>query len=193
MKVLSIGRGEDCNIIISDMMVSRRHAILKIYPMGKMEIVDMGQNGTFVNGVKLTPNVAYPVSRKDVVSFAHVRQLDWSQVPGDMKYYRYGLFGLVIVIAISGVIGFVYSLTGDSSYPLEEPPAAKVAPTDTIGKKKEEKKEVNSKKEKMPTSADFFPKKKEKKDDKDKKKEEAKNDTVKRKKPEHKEDNPALM
>ena len=81
MKILTIGRDESCNIVLSDSTVSRRHAILKIHATGKMEIISMGQNGTFVNGVKLKSDTAYPVTRKDVVSFAHVRQLDWNQIP----------------------------------------------------------------------------------------------------------------
>lgn len=52
MKILTIGRDESCNIVLSDSTVSRRHAILKIHATGKMEIISMGQNGTFVNGVK---------------------------------------------------------------------------------------------------------------------------------------------
>ena len=50
MKVISIGRGEDCNIVLPENVISRRHAILKIHATGKMELIDMGQNGTFVNG-----------------------------------------------------------------------------------------------------------------------------------------------
>ena len=50
MKVLSIGRNPDCNIVCNDNMVSRRHALLKIYPNGKYEIISQGPNGTTVNG-----------------------------------------------------------------------------------------------------------------------------------------------
>lgn len=103
MKVISIGRDEDCTIVFQDNVISRRHAILKIHATGKMEIVDMGQNGTFVNGVKLNPNTPYPVSRKDVVSFAHVRQLDWSLVPNQFKYYWYILIVCVLAVIITGV------------------------------------------------------------------------------------------
>lgn len=107
MKVISIGRGEDCHIVFPDNVISRRHAILRIYATGKMEIVDMGQNGTFVNGVKLTPNTPYPVSRKDVISFAHVRQLDWTQVPDQSKWYRYAVYGVLGVVLIAGIIFFL--------------------------------------------------------------------------------------
>jgi pSer/pThr/pTyr-binding forkhead associated (FHA) protein len=41
MRTLSIGRGEGCDIFIDDYRISRRHALLKIYPFGKMEIVDL--------------------------------------------------------------------------------------------------------------------------------------------------------
>ena len=75
MKTITIGRGEGCNINIDDEMMSRRHAIIKIPTFGGMEIVDMSKNGTSVNGVRLRPNVPFPVSRKDVVTFADVAQL----------------------------------------------------------------------------------------------------------------------
>lgn len=111
MKVISIGRDEDCTIVFQDNVISRRHAILKIHATGKMEIVDMGQNGTFVNGVKLNPNMPYPVSRKDVVSFAHVRQLDWSLIPNQFKYYWYILIVCVLAAIIIG-IGILLSYMG---------------------------------------------------------------------------------
>lgn len=100
MKVISIGRDDECTIVFPDNTISRRHAVLKIYATGRMELIDMGQNGTFVNGVKLNPNIPYPVSRKDIVSFAHVRQLDWSQVPDYVKYFRYILILCVLVAVV---------------------------------------------------------------------------------------------
>ena len=90
MKTITIGRGEGCHIYIDDESMSRRHAIIKIPTFGGMEIVDMSKNGTFVNGVRLRPNVPFPVKRTDVVNFADVAQLDWSQVPDPMKYYKLG-------------------------------------------------------------------------------------------------------
>lgn len=100
MKIITIGRGEDCNIILSDPVISRKHALLKIYPTGKMEIVDMGQNGTYVNGVRLAPNTPYPVTRKDVISFAQVRQLDWKSVPDNMLYIKYVLAGVAVILVL---------------------------------------------------------------------------------------------
>lgn len=101
MKTITIGRGEGCHIYIDDESMSRRHAIIKIPTFGGMEIVDMSKNGTFVNGVRLRPNVPFPVKRTDVVNFADVAQLDWSQVPDPMKYYKLGaaiVGGLVVLL-----------------------------------------------------------------------------------------------
>lgn len=48
-----IGRGEDCDIIVSDRQVSRHHALLN-FDNGVTQIEDLGsKNGTYVNGEKL--------------------------------------------------------------------------------------------------------------------------------------------
>lgn len=101
MKTITIGRGDGCNIYIDDESMSRRHAIIKIPTFGEMEIVDMSKNGTSVNGIRLRPNVPFPVSRKDVVTFADVAQLDWSKVPDPLKYYKLGALivgGLIVLL-----------------------------------------------------------------------------------------------
>lgn len=99
MKVLSIGREETCDIVIDDpeSLISRKHALLKIYFTGKMELVDMSANGTYVNGRAITKNVPFPVTRKDVVSFARTKKLDWKQVPNYGLYLRIGLLALVVI------------------------------------------------------------------------------------------------
>ncbi len=100
MKIISIGRSETNNIVLNDNMISRRHAMLRVYATGKMEIIDLSQNGTFVNNVRVKPNMPVPVSRKDVVSFAHVMQLDWKMVPNPMKrllYVGLGILGAAVI------------------------------------------------------------------------------------------------
>jgi len=107
MKTITIGRGDGADIIIDDEMISRRHAVLKISTFGKMEIVDMGKNGTFVNGIKLRPNVPFPVTRKDVINFAEVTQLDWSLVPDNTRYIKYGIaavIGLLLIMIFASSI-----------------------------------------------------------------------------------------
>jgi len=103
MKTLTIGREASCNIVIDDPRVSRRHAMLRISTLGKMQIVDMSANGTYVNGVKLKPNVPFPISRKDSVSLAHARQLDLAQVPDPLKPFKIG--GLVAIVIIALIVG----------------------------------------------------------------------------------------
>ena len=103
MKTVSIGRGEGCNIVVDDEMMSRSHAIIRIPTFGKMEVVDMSKNGTYVNGVRLRPNVPVPVTRKDVVNFAEVYQLDWSTIPDPLKYYKIGAIivgGLIVLLLV---------------------------------------------------------------------------------------------
>lgn len=34
MKIITIGRGDDCDIIIEDPMMSRRQAVMRLYPTG---------------------------------------------------------------------------------------------------------------------------------------------------------------
>jgi ABC-type multidrug transport system ATPase subunit/pSer/pThr/pTyr-binding forkhead associated (FHA) protein len=52
---LRIGRAEDNDIVLSDLIVSRYHAELLERQDGRHEIVDLGgHNGTFVNGIRVT-------------------------------------------------------------------------------------------------------------------------------------------
>ena len=116
MKIITIGRDTDCDIMIDDPVVSRRHALLKLYPSGKVEVVDMSSNGTFVNGMKLKNNVPTPVSKKDIVSFAHVKQLDWKQVPDLARPYKLAALAVAAIIALSllawGVVAIINHYKG---------------------------------------------------------------------------------
>ncbi|CAK7066039.1 MAG: hypothetical protein PARBB_03151 [Parabacteroides distasonis] len=106
MKVITIGRGDDNQIVLEDNqdMISRQHATLRIYETGKMEIVSTGSNGTFVNGFRIKPNMPYKVTRKDVISFAHVRQLDWALVPDPFRLLRYSIVGTVVAALVAIVM-----------------------------------------------------------------------------------------
>lgn len=97
MRVLTIGRSDDCNIIISDVqnLISRRHALLRFHPLGKMELVPLGQNGTYMNGKLLRNDVPHKVSKSDVISFAHVKQLDWGMVTNPYRVY-YWVIGAIV-------------------------------------------------------------------------------------------------
>lgn len=106
MKTYSIGRDLNCDIVINDStdVISRRHALLNVTPSGKMTIVDQSSNGTYVNGIRISPNVPVPVTRKDIVSLAHVAKLDWNQIPRENQWLKYVIALAAAVMVIIGVI-----------------------------------------------------------------------------------------
>ena len=109
MKVYSIGRDTGCDIIVNDRsdVISRRHALISVANNGKITITDTSYNGTYVNGIRISPNVAVPVTRKDSVSFAHVAKLDWKVIP-QPPLIRWGLpAALAVVVLIVVAICFV--------------------------------------------------------------------------------------
>ncbi len=119
-KIITIGRGDGADICIEDDLVSRRHATIKFLPFGKMEIRDLSKNGTYVNGIRLAVNKPYPVTRKDVVSFARVRQLDWSEVPDPMRPYRIGAWIALAIIACIVVFSVVSSIDWGGEKKIQE-------------------------------------------------------------------------
>ena len=109
MKVYSIGRENGCDIVINDStdVISRRHAVLNVAPSGKMTIVDQSHNGTYVNGIRISPNVPFPVTRKDNISFAHVARLDWNIIPKPISPLKYVLIAFAAIILVGGgIFGF---------------------------------------------------------------------------------------
>jgi len=113
IKQFTIGRGDECQIRIQDQSqrVSRNHATIKIYESGKMFIIDQSSNGTWVNGVKISQNVEYPIKRGDSISFAHVVELNWEQIPRTTnKSIIYVLATLLLVGLITGGYFMMYHL-----------------------------------------------------------------------------------
>ena len=170
MKALSIGREQGCDIVINDStdVISRRHAILNISSSGKITIVDQSRNGTYVNGIRISQNVPVPVTRKDIISFAHVAKLDWNAVPKSNSTMSYIIMGIVGVLVITcGLFAYQYMKPGDSDSNKGE-----VTVTDTIANKKEEvKKDSTSiKKEPKELAKDSVVNKKQKSKEKGKKK-----------------------
>lgn len=102
MKIITIGRGDGCTIQIDNEFISRQHALLRLYPTGKMELIDKSSNGTSINGRRMKPNIPYKVRRKDVVTFAGQAQLVWSDVPDPLKAWKIAGICLLVVLAILG-------------------------------------------------------------------------------------------
>jgi len=113
MKTITIGRETGCNIQLNDEKCSRRHALLRISNTGKTEIVDLSTNGTFVNGMRIPSNKPYPITRKDVVTFAHAEKLDWKQVADPTKVIMWFILSFFTLLVV--VIGIIVAVNKCSS------------------------------------------------------------------------------
>ncbi|GAX54453.1 FHA domain-containing protein [Streptomyces olivochromogenes] len=68
-RTVRIGRGADNELVIDDLVVSRRHAELLAHPDRTYEILDLGShNGTFLNGQPVTRAAVTP---GDIVGIGH--------------------------------------------------------------------------------------------------------------------------
>lgn len=132
-KIFTIGRGERCDIVIADNsdIVSRLHATIRIDSNDKIYITDQSRNGTYVNGIKMSSNVEIPVSRKDVISFAHIYNLDWSLIPKQ----RRGLKLLIIVLSLLLILGLVVFFVLKPNKPVV--PVGPIDPTTELIEKKD--------------------------------------------------------
>lgn len=166
-KIYTIGRDSGCDIVIPDNtdVISRLHATLRVESNGKIYLTDQSRNGTYVNGMKMSSNVEIPVSRNDVVSFAHIYNLDWNLVPKQKN----GAIGIVIsviaVIAISAAGIYLY-LSSKDTQPVQEPQKkvqnVSPAPKEVKKEKPVVKTDDNTKTEKPKEKAPAKPKPKEK-------------------------------
>ena len=64
--------------------------------------------------MKISSNIEVPVSRKDVISFAHIVDFDWSLIPKQRPKY---LKWVIIIVPFSIIVGLVsfYVLNLDKS------------------------------------------------------------------------------
>lgn len=137
-KTYTIGRDSQCDIVINDQtdVISRVHAILRIAGRRKMTITDQSCNGTYINGIRIASNVEVPVSRKDVISFAHIRDLDWSELPGaGHTGWKYLLVSLLSVFMLVGIgYGIYRQLNGNikPGMPEDKPQTAMPIAKDTV-------------------------------------------------------------
>ncbi|MFJ2263793.1 FHA domain-containing protein [Streptomyces sp. NPDC087844] len=68
-RTVRIGRGDDNDLLVDDLSVSRLHAELRALPDGTYEIVDLGShNGTFLNGQPVT---RARIDAGDIVGIGH--------------------------------------------------------------------------------------------------------------------------
>ncbi len=120
MKSYNIGRDESCDVVINDpsQVVSRHHATLQVDGR-KMTITDNSSNGTYINGIKITPGTPVPLTRSDVVSFAQAAELDWKQIPNTSLRTMWVILAVVLVAAAAGVGGWLF-LKNDRQKKIQE-------------------------------------------------------------------------
>lgn len=110
-KSYSIGRDEFCDIVIYDLtnVVSRNHATLRVD--GKRYfLTDHSTNGTFRNGIRLTPHVEYPVSPEDDISLGNAVPFDWRAIPASQKKGAPVWLYIFLPIALLLIAGGIYYL-----------------------------------------------------------------------------------
>jgi pSer/pThr/pTyr-binding forkhead associated (FHA) protein len=81
MTTISVGRSPENQIVIDDISISRNHAKIEVENTNRVFITDLSKNGTYVNGQRLFVNLRKQLVRSDIVNFAQVANLDWSQIP----------------------------------------------------------------------------------------------------------------
>lgn len=152
MKTYSIGRDLNCDIVINDStdVISRRHALLNVTSTGRMTIVDQSSNGTYVNGIRISPNVPVPVTRKDIVSLAHVAKLNWNQVPQANQWVKYAVISCVAVAIIIAIVIGLRQLKTNPDSPIEIPHVP-IEEIDSAKKKEEVTPDTTKKAEKQDT------------------------------------------
>ena len=133
-KIYTIGRDEGCDIVIPDStdVISRLHATIRVEANDKIFITDQSRNGTYVNGMKMSSNVEIPVSRKDVVSFAHIYNLDWSLVPkhkGNTIKTIFIILGSLIVMTGIAYAIISYSNNQEAVDPPTKTPESQITPS----------------------------------------------------------------
>lgn len=105
MKRITIGRAEDCDIVIPDSSdnVSRRHMVISFDLFGRMKISDISSNGTFINERRMLKGATIPVTREDKIRLGDSWILDWDSVKDPNRSLRI----LLIIVACMIVVGAI--------------------------------------------------------------------------------------
>lgn len=82
---ISIGRAPNVDVIIHSRFVSKLHAHVLLAENERLTVTDLdSQNGTFINGARLSPRARKPISNGDILSFG---QVHCELATSDVLYY----------------------------------------------------------------------------------------------------------
>lgn len=122
MRKITIGRGRECDIRIDDLTdaVSRRQAVIKVSPSGKMEIYDTSTNGTFVNGKRIEKPMGVRIRRGDTVNFAGIADLDWNKVKDPYRGIKLMMLAAILFLIVVAACFFIFIYGKESKEPQVE-------------------------------------------------------------------------
>lgn len=122
MRKITIGRGRECDIRIDDLTdaVSRRQAVIKVSPFGKMEIYDTSTNGTFVNGKRIEKPMGVRIRRGDTVNFAGIADLDWNKVKDPYRGIKLMMLAAILFLIVVAACFFIFIYGKESKEPQVE-------------------------------------------------------------------------
>lgn len=139
--VAGIGRGPQNDIVIDDDSVSASHARLE-FDQGAWRLTDLGStNGTFVESVKLAPQVPTPIPYGVSVRFGGIRMqfraveaadpeaARSTYVPPERqptlreerRGFRFPVWALVLLLLIAAIVAAVFLWDGFGLIPTETP------------------------------------------------------------------------
>lgn len=114
MKVITIGRSVENDVVLNDMSVSRFNTQIVFSDKGEYSVVDMGSaNGTYVNGCRISGEC--PLKPGDVVMVANV-QIDWQSLvkggvlvdPPSAKGRNSWVLSLILgIVSLALIVGVV--------------------------------------------------------------------------------------
>jgi len=119
MKVITIGRIQDNDIVVNDVSVSYHHLQLVQNDNGNCSVVDLGStNGTFVNGQRITGEVY--LKPNDVVQIGSM-QLPWqSYLNPKLKSKRIVWYIVTVVVMALLVVGVYFYVNYKNKKELEK-------------------------------------------------------------------------
>lgn len=123
MKRLTVGRSNDCDIVIIDETdnVSRHHLVITFDFFGNMKVSDTSSNGTMINDIRMLKGASIPVTTKDRIRLGKACDLDWSLVKDPYKGLRMLILCLLVALILLGIVIGAYFWYKESSEKVDIP------------------------------------------------------------------------